>query len=1581
MVFNSFKPQWAPLSSLRPLLLETFFWSCLMCSHITVGPHSCNSVRVFRGIPDKEVNAGTVFFHPIPPVAFHGPVKDYEVSLAGTIDKLPRWLDYNPQTQSLQGLAVSEERGDYTIAVTAVGHCRQEPSPSTHFHLHVLNGTHSLKARSLRRLDWRNKHTKSSQGCPAGETVTYSAIILQADVFSLSAGRRLLLVSTMGEYLRLDPFSLKLRSFRSPSELQLENSTLLTEDTGIGDSPDTHAAVEVYWPVGCGDFQMVSELVRVLRYSKDSGHLSHLLGLHLTGWRVFTWGGGGSQHRRRERRQLINTPTPVMTPVAPTYVSATLPIKLSYSYMGMTTISTYVRDTEIINNEGYPTGISTSMGSTTRSSEDKKKDVSSALKSELTRPNEEFSTMYLRLCPSGLFTPDYLAEDLKISTTDTGHMTIATRIMVGQSQETSLLSQMSPLQTSSQTIQSYYSPAVLCSVFLAYSSDLNLMGLESQHVKSISLQTVLSRSETSELVIEPEFSSTGTHIKLTSKPFIDLLTPPAEDSWPMLHSEDVATTSYQVMLGKSTMSTSSVQQSWHTAAFQMQRTSVLSSTSSTVSVVLVAAPGTPMTQVYYTDTDSISLFPTLTRKDAPESILMAPDSENLFKRTSTIPTKSAQSHQDTETIGQDAFSQGSSRENQSAHSERPLQSPLVSRHSSLEALLTDALTVRTPSMMHSAIGPAEFEEDGITETHDHSMLLLSPATSFPIITESPFPFFGEVSQDIGLLKDYSVDTIALPSQDAPHLRLSSVLEPSLLLIAVSYNDFVLSRLSDSVTIQTKAMPPPSTSENPESWLDLTPIPYPSTPSLSPEVDPPQLVQPVSEVTRLCERLDATPSLPFIEMTSSKLVRYSFHSILDDSKQPATPQGTISLTRTHIEELEKSVSEDFVTKSFWLQMQSRTPSCCVSITPSLPSGHILLTPRTAATTPMDMFRPLKTLDHLTSFYIYHFPSVSTRLKEDETTNPDLESSLTKPATGAESFIPVLTPAVEVAAPSPTEGVSILTSPTEVPTFYTATRVPAVPETPRTLPRTLSILNLVPTSLNQQQISFGFTSTYFWQITSESSVTPPIRIPVSSQSNTHFTRFSLPLSAVPANYTLLNPGVSSTSMLQIEDIRLSSLHGSFSFLTLGPVTYTSGQLPSLVSAILGETTKSYSSVKDILFTTQLPSLLPGNADIPNISPFVLRPIKPLIATIGLLFEFSIPADTFSDPEDGTADNLTMKIRPSDGSPSGPESWLTLDHKQRLLSGYPLDSDMLFSPQELLLIARDSGGLSAELPFTIELRHPLSEPCHTYTIRTMNSFHSFVKDRRKIELFLDKMAKYFNDTGSSHISVSTLQPGSTVVSWHNVTLCQEDKKAQSLCPKHKIQGLLSAMQTLEGDVEPSFAQAMLPEFRIRSVGNVTYGGMCLRGSDLEYPSPTGAIAHSDRYRWIPTLVIALLTVLGLFLSLVLMAAIFRSCKACECIIRSESISLWPSDRPSCSSCHLELDTLKPRKPPLFLQNIPPPPQQLWVNLSHPPQERLHRRPLTHTQRPYQRSTVPSQSPPRYQLPPPYVLKDQPPQRNSSQ
>uniref|UniRef100_W5NDW5 Dystroglycan 1 n=1 Tax=Lepisosteus oculatus TaxID=7918 RepID=W5NDW5_LEPOC len=629
-----------------------------MCSHITVGPHSCNSVRVFRGIPDKEVDAGTVFFHPIPPVAFHGPVKDYEVSLAGTIDKLPRWLDYNPQTQSLQGLAVSEERGDYTIAVTAVGHCRQEPSPSTHFHLHVLNGTHSLKARSLRRLDWRNKHTKSSQGCPAGETVTYSAIILQADVFSLSAGRRLLLVSTMGEYLRLDPFSLKLRSFRSPSELQLENSTLLTEDTGIGDSPDTHAAVEVYWPVGCGDFQMVSELVRVLRYSKDSGHLSHLLGLHLTGWRVFTWGGGGSQHRRRERRQLINTPTPVMTPVAPTYVSATLPMKPSYSYI-----------------------------------------------------------------------------------------------------------------------------------------------------------------------------------------------------------------------------------------------------------------------------------------------------------------------------------------------------------------------------------------------------------------------------------------------------------------------------------------------------------------------------------------------------------------------------------------------------------------------------------------------------------------------------------------------VLTPAVEVAAPSPTEGVSILTSPTEVPTFYTATRVPAVPETPRTLPRTLSTLNLVPTSLNQQQI------------TSESSVTPPIRIPVSSQSNTHFTRFSLPLSAVPANYTLLNPGVSN---------------------------------------------------------------------IPNISPFVLRPIKPLIATIGLLFEFSIPADTFSDPEDGTADNLTMKIRPSDGSPSGPESWLTLDHKQRLLSGYPLDSDMLYSPQELLLIARDSGGLSAELPFTIELRHPLSEPCHTYTIRTMNSFHSFVKDRRKIELFLNKMAKYFNDTGSSHISVSTLQPGSTVVSWHNVTLCQEDKKAQSLCPKHNIQGLLSAMQTLEGDVEPSFAQAMLPEFR---------------------------------------------------------------------------------------------------------------------------------------------------------------------------
>lgn len=142
----------------------------------------------------------------------------------------------------------------------------------------------------------------------------------------------------MADYLHVDPFSITLHSLRDASQLQLENSTLLAEDTG-NKSFIPGQGVEIYWPVGCEPFGMLPEMVHILKYSRDSGHLSHLLGFRMIGWRIFRRGEEGTQHNKRRRRQLNATPTPAMTLVTPTYFSTLISKAPIYSYTDPLAIS------------------------------------------------------------------------------------------------------------------------------------------------------------------------------------------------------------------------------------------------------------------------------------------------------------------------------------------------------------------------------------------------------------------------------------------------------------------------------------------------------------------------------------------------------------------------------------------------------------------------------------------------------------------------------------------------------------------------------------------------------------------------------------------------------------------------------------------------------------------------------------------------------------------------------------------------------------------------------------------------------------------------------------------------------------------------------------------------------------------------------------------------------------------------------------------------------------------------------------------------------------------------------------------
>ncbi|XP_041113332.1 uncharacterized protein LOC121319704 [Polyodon spathula] len=734
-------------------------------------------------------------------------------------------------------------------------------------------------------------------------------------------------------------------------------------------------------------------------------------------------------------------------------------------------------------------------------------------------------------------------------------------------------------------------------------------------------------------------------------------------------------------------------------------------------------------------------------------------------------------------------------------------------------------------------------------------------------------------------------------------------------------------------------------------------------------------------------------------TLSQQIQDPLYSTVEETYQ-LTMLGSINPTRSFEGELgHTSLSIPSVPQKYSLE-----PSYPVSNISLLPFKDPLI-PSVLAPLPMESSLNILMLsEYLTSFIPFVSPGTSPLISPDKKmTRLDDENSLiqqsspTKP-TISKGPAPTLTykVAIHISTPLPAEHFTAITTDALLTSYHFTPEVSSTAETHGFSTSTVPFLHPSPSvreqfsssmlyftapHIQQPASTCHFTSTALLYITPGNTfpLTPYTTVSLLETeydvvSPTCTVFFATSSNKMPATFYFPYMTLSRSLQQLLEPSKPASymFTSYFSFLTLWTtkMNTTSHVYPiSSTTAHLGKDSRSFSTSLEFWSTAGRPSLQASKTAIENTSPTVVHSIDVLFATIGFPFQYTIPPNTFSDREDGSTTNLTLAMGAADGSPSGPESWVRLDQTQHIIQGYPLETDLQYSPQKFILTAVDSGGYSIQQTFTIELRFANTDPCHLYTVRTKNSYNSFIKDRRRIELFVDKMAEYFNSTSSKHISVSTLRPGSTVVSWYNTTLCLATKKAQHQCQKNKILAVLVEMKMPDGNVNPGFIEAMLPEFRITTVDNVTYGGVCILDSDLAPTATTTAsFFKSDKYYWTVTTLITLLIILCLFLVVVLAVTIYRSCGKYEKILPSESL-LFQNDR---AAGHLELDSLKPRKPPLFQQDVPPPsppPPQLWVTLCQP-----QRMPLTHNNiipnMLYQRDNLPTHSPPKYQLPPPYEL-----------
>uniref|UniRef100_A0A3Q1F3U5 Uncharacterized LOC110967438 n=1 Tax=Acanthochromis polyacanthus TaxID=80966 RepID=A0A3Q1F3U5_9TELE len=360
--------------------------------------------------------------------------------------------------------------------------------------------------------------------------------------------------------------------------------------------------------------------------------------------------------------------------------------------------------------------------------------------------------------------------------------------------------------------------------------------------------------------------------------------------------------------------------------------------------------------------------------------------------------------------------------------------------------------------------------------------------------------------------------------------------------------------------------------------------------------------------------------------------------------------------------------------------------------------------------------------------------------------------------------------------------------------------------------------------------------------------------------------------------------------------------------------------------------------------------------NLPPKVLQSIPALMATVGFLFHYTIPPKTFVDPEDGEAGALFLEMQLIDGPPVATGTWLALDGLE--LHGVPLEVDLQFAPQDLLLVARDSQGLAAWLPLTLDLHRSPVNPCHIFTLTAQRSLHSMLLHRHRVELLLRKLSSFFNSSSSFHLSVVSMMPGSTVVSWYNYTLCKTGHGRGSHCHADQVRGMWLAMSSADGSVNAGFREAMLPEFLITNVASVRFRQDCFPNI-LTFGSSTPAVQttlgpglgtntslspssntqatvspavtptsqQTDSYQWMAGVLTALLIVCLLILIILLIAVILYFCKGHG---RSRIVAIWPAGR-LLSIQSRDLTAIRPRRPPIFQPELPPPPLRLWINLSH--------------------------------------------------
>ncbi|XP_011136161.1 dystroglycan isoform X2 [Harpegnathos saltator] len=219
--------------------------------------------------------------------------------------------------------------------------------------------------------------------------------------------------------------------------------------------------------------------------------------------------------------------------------------------------------------------------------------------------------------------------------------------------------------------------------------------------------------------------------------------------------------------------------------------------------------------------------------------------------------------------------------------------------------------------------------------------------------------------------------------------------------------------------------------------------------------------------------------------------------------------------------------------------------------------------------------------------------------------------------------------------------------------------------------------------------------------------------------------------------------------------------------------------------------------------------------NFPPRRDRILKKIPVTAGKLLNYAIPANTFSDLEDGDTRKLKLNLY-WQGVPLKPTHWLQFNRLKQEVYGLPLENDI--STWNYELVATDSEGANVTDHLDIHVQqHKLSRSVnHEFSIylriEKRNEFPTDVDWEFKV---IRGLAKLYGDEDTRHITVRNIDFNTpdheqqAIFTWTNDSLPRSSE-----CPREHINKLLRVLIDNDGDPSTSLRSALSPEIRVKRV-----------------------------------------------------------------------------------------------------------------------------------------------------------------------